>query len=106
MERQERRTRIILFVAFLITLVCLGLIGGAFGSDYWVTSDVLENVKSFQNTTSSSESTAHHGLFKGEVAWRSSLNLLGTRNNIGSKRKFLNRKNALLPLDGKWNVGQ
>ncbi|GAU92873.1 hypothetical protein RvY_04897 [Ramazzottius varieornatus] len=70
MERQERRSRIILFFAFLITLVCLGLIGGAFGSDFWVTSGVVQN--SLDNRASDT-GYAHHGLFKGEASWKSLL---------------------------------
>ncbi|OQV16685.1 hypothetical protein BV898_09196 [Hypsibius exemplaris] len=66
MEKDERRARLILLLAFVLTLAAIGLLGAAAGSEFWVEADMIKrNVP--DGNGEATVSWAHHGLFSGEL---------------------------------------
>lgn len=67
MEKQERKSRLVLFIAFLITLTSIALLAGALGSDDWVNSNLIpDTVDSSLPPVRTDDGYAKHGLFKGK----------------------------------------
>ena len=80
MEKQERKSRIVLFLAFLLTLVCLGLLAAAMGSEHWVAADIRPYSALGEDVH---VSTVHHGLFAGELQREAFVQIF--HSNITSK---------------------
>ncbi|XP_055337494.1 uncharacterized protein LOC129587672 [Paramacrobiotus metropolitanus] len=72
MEKQERKSRLILLLAFFLTLTAIGLLAGAMSSDEWVYAEIQQLNRSPSPSPESSRAGADepgyasHGLFKGK----------------------------------------
>jgi hypothetical protein len=90
MEKQERKSRIFLIFAFLLTLVSLGLLAAAMGSEFWVVADIALRGGSMSTAVpenSKGVSYAHHGLFSGEML-RTDVFAVPFRYDLTSESQF------------------